>query len=136
MRQIEWDDDFSTGVEEIDRQHKDFVKLINRLNIVQEHGNKKAIAVRLLNELGKYVEYHFASEENIMFLTQYPALERQQQAHAALLDEYTNRVKTFLNDKGTIEDVISFLAGWFAKHTVEEDRKIGHHIRTAQHQDS
>jgi hemerythrin len=98
MRQIEWIDDFSTGVEEIDRQHKDFVKLINRLNIVQEHGNKKAIAVRLLNELGKYVEYHFASEENIMFLTRYPALERQQQAHAACWMNTPPR-QTFLNDK-------------------------------------
>jgi len=132
MSQIEWNDDFSTGIEEIDRQHMDFVKLINRLNIVQEHGNKKAIAMRLLNELGKYVEYHFASEENIMFLTQYPALGRQQQAHAALLDEYSSRIQNFINDKGTIDDLIRFLGGWFAKHTVEEDRKIGYHISSAK----
>jgi hemerythrin len=74
MHQIEWKDDYLTGIEEIDTQHKGFVKLINRLSIVQEFGNKKAIAVRLLNELGKYIEYHFASEENIMFLTKYSAL--------------------------------------------------------------
>jgi hemerythrin len=128
MHQIEWKDDYLTGIEEIDRQHKDFVKLINRLGIVQEYGNKKAVAVRLLSELGKYAEYHFVSEENIMFLTKYPALERQQQAHAALLDEYSKRTQNFLNDKGTIEDVIRFLEGWFVRHTVEEDKKIGYHI--------
>jgi hemerythrin len=48
MHQIEWKDDYLTGIEEIDRQHKDFVKLINRLSIVQEYGDKKAIAVHLL----------------------------------------------------------------------------------------
>jgi hemerythrin len=128
MHQIEWKDDYLTGIEEIDRQHKDFVKQINRLSIVHEYGNKKAIAVRLLNELGKYVEYHFASEENIMFLIRYNALERQQQAHAALLDEYSKRMQNFLNDKGTIEDVIFFLEGWFARHTVEEDKKIGSYM--------
>ena len=132
MHQIEWKDDYLTGIEEIDSQHKDFVKLINRLGIVQEYGNKKAIAIRLLTELGKYVEYHFVSEENIMFLTKYPALERQQQAHAALLDEYSKRMQNFLNDKGTVEDVIRFLEGWFARHTIEEDKKVGYHINASK----
>ncbi len=132
MHQIEWKDEYFTDIEEIDSQHKDFVKLINRLNIVQEYGNKKAIAVRLLTELGKYIEYHFASEENIMFLTKYPAIERQQQAHAALLDEYSKRMQNFLNDKGTIDDVIRFLEGWFALHTVEEDKKIGYHVTASK----
>jgi hemerythrin len=104
------------------------VKLSNRLKIIQSYNNKKAIAVRLLSEIEKYAQYHFVSEENIMFLTKYPAMERQQQAHAALLDEYALRMRNYLNDKGTIEDVIRFLEAWFARHTVEEDRKIGNHV--------
>jgi hemerythrin len=132
MHHIDWKEEYMTGVEDIDSQHQAFVKLINRLNIIHDFNNKKAIAVRLLSEVGKYAEYHFVSEENIMFLTKYPAIERQQQAHAALLDEFNHRTQNFLNDKGTIEDVIRFLEAWFARHTVEEDRKIGLHLNAGK----
>ena len=40
MKQMIWKDEYLTGVEEIDLQHKDFVKLINRLNIIQGYGDK------------------------------------------------------------------------------------------------
>lgn len=128
MRTIDWRDEYLTGVDEIDWQHREFVKIINRLNIVHDMGDRKAIAIRLLKELGKYAEYHFASEENIMYLTKYPFMERQRQAHEALLSEYAGRVQRYLNDKGTIEDIMVFLEGWFARHTVEEDRKIGAYL--------
>ncbi|HVN71462.1 MAG TPA: bacteriohemerythrin [Desulfomonilia bacterium] len=129
MHQIEWKDEYLTDVDEIDLQHKSFVKLINRLNIVHDFNNKKAIAIRILSEIEKYAQYHFISEENIMFLTRYPAIDRQQQAHAALLDEFIHRVQSYMNDKGTIEDIIIFLEAWFVRHTVEEDKKIGTYIK-------
>ncbi len=130
MHQVEWKDEYLTGIDEIDLQHKAFVKLINRLNIIHDYSNKKAIAIRLLSEIEKYAQYHFISEENIMFLIKYPEIDRQQQAHAALLDEYLHRMQSYLNDKGTIEDVIRFLEKWFVWHTVEEDRKIGVYVKT------
>ena len=129
MHQIEWKDEYLTDVDEIDLQHKSFVKLINRLNIVHDFNNEKAIAIRILSEIEKYAQYHFISEENIMFLTRYPAIDRQQQAHAALLDEFIHRVQSYMNDKGTIEDIIIFLEAWFVRHTVEEDKKIGTYIK-------
>ena len=128
MHVIEWKDEYLTEVDDIDSQHKTFVKLINRLNIIHDYNNKKAIAIRILSEIEKFAQYHFVSEENIMLLTKYPALNRQQQAHAALLDEFMNRVQNYINDKGSIEEVIRFLETWFAWHTVEEDKKIGIYI--------
>ncbi|MGO9147440.1 MAG: bacteriohemerythrin [Desulfomonilia bacterium] len=132
MHQVEWKDVYLTGIDEIDLQHKAFVKLINRLNIIHDYSNKKAIAIRLLSEIEKYAQYYFISEENIMFLIKYPERDRQQQAHAALLDEYLQRMQNYLNDKGTIEDVIRFLGKWFVWHTVDEDRKIGFYVKTTQ----
>jgi hemerythrin len=67
-----------------------------------------------------------------MFLIKYPEIDRQQQAHAALLDEYLHRMQSYLNDKGTIEDLIRFLEKWLVWHTVEEDRKIGVYVKTTQ----
>lgn len=125
MRQIIWKDDFLTGVEEIDRQHKEFVKLINRLNIIHEYGDNAGYALRLLNEIGKYADYHFTSEENLMDLTKYPHLETQEEAHKDLLVRYRQWVESYKNKKANIEDVIKFLEAWFTGHTINADKKIG-----------
>ena len=125
MHQIIWKEDYLTGVEEIDRQHMDFVKLINRLNIIQEYGDNLEYALRIMTEVAKYADYHFTCEENIMYLTKYPELEKQEKAHKALLAEYINLMQNYQNQEAVIEDVIKYLGGWFAKHSVEEDKRIG-----------
>jgi hemerythrin len=125
MHQIIWKEEYLTGIEEIDRQHMDFVKMINRLNIIQEYGDNLEYALRLMAEVGKYADYHFTCEENIMYLTKYPDLEKQEKAHKALLEEYGNLMQSFENKEAVLEDVIKYLAGWFAKHSVELDKRIG-----------
>lgn len=64
MSEFGWKEIYSVGVEEIDQQHKDFLKLINRLNILQGKGDPPLLISRYLRELGAYAAYHFASEEN------------------------------------------------------------------------
>ena len=125
MKQMIWKDEYLTGVEEIDRQHKEFVKLINRLNIIQSYGDNADFALRLMNELDKYADYHFTSEENLMHITKYPKLETQEKSHRALLFKYRQWVESFKNHKADIEDVIKFLEAWFDGHTINEDKKIG-----------
>jgi hemerythrin len=125
MKQMIWKDEYLTGVEEIDRQHKEFVKLINRLNIIQGYGDNADFALRLMNEVDKYADYHFTSEENLMNITQYPKLETQEKSHKALLFKYRQWMESFKNRKADIEDVIKFLEAWFDGHTINEDKKIG-----------
>jgi hemerythrin len=126
MHQIIWKDEYLTGVEEIDRQHKEFVKLINRLNIINEYrDNAYYYALRLMNEVGKYADYHFTSEENLMDLTKYPHLETQEKAHKDLLVSYRQWMESYKNKKADIEDVIKFLEAWFTGHTTNSDKKFG-----------
>jgi len=125
MRQIIWKDEYLTGVEEIDRQHKEFVKLINRLNIIHDCGNYSGYALRLLNEVGKYADYHFTSEENLMIITKYPQLESQEKAHKDLLIRYRQLVESYKSQNAGIDDIIHFLEVWFTGHTVQVDKKIG-----------
>ena len=125
MRQIIWKDEYLTGVEEIDRQHKEFVKLINRLNMIHDLGNNSGYALRLLNEVGKYADYHFTSEENLMVLTKYPQLDTQEKAHKDLLIRYRQLMDSYKSQNADIEDIIKFLEAWFAGHTISVDKKIG-----------
>jgi len=125
MKQMIWKDEYLTGVEEIDHQHKDFVKLINRLNIIQGYGDNAGYALRIMSEVGKYFDYHFTSEENLMNITNYPQLETQEKSHKALLLRYRQWMESYKSHKADIEDVIKYLESWFAGHTINEDKKIG-----------
>ncbi len=91
MTEIVWRDAYTVGVEEIDRQHQDFVKLIRRLQILQEKGNPKHLVIRFIRELGAYAEYHFVSEENIMYLIRYPDLQHQESEHSKLLGFFSRK---------------------------------------------
>jgi hemerythrin len=125
---IVWDDSFSTGIAEIDGQHKEFIKLIQRIEILHKKNSSQDFIRRILQELTKYAEYHFVSEENLMLLLKYPSIKAHQVEHQQLLRSVKYRVEAFENGLETLEAVIDFLITWFTSHTVQEDRKIGEYL--------
>ena len=129
MKEITWKESYSVGVEEIDRQHQDFVKLIRRLQILQEKGNPKPLVIRYLRELGTYAAYHFVSEENFMYLTKFPGQKRQESEHSKLLETFKDKMSLFESNRLPLESLVRFLEDWFLAHTSEEDKKIGWHVQ-------
>ena len=60
-----WNENFATGINAIDEQHK---RLINLLNILVSHlafQSEAPEVEQVFNELKKYVAQHFATEEKI-----------------------------------------------------------------------
>ena len=120
---IPWDERYETHVEEIDLQHKYFLRLVNRLagELLTTHDEKYSSL--LVSELYRYASFHFLSEENLMFKLGYPHLERHRLLHIQVLDK--------LFSSGTSKspkELIEFLVEWFTTHTVKEDRRIGEFV--------
>ena len=128
MSMIIWEKSHSVGEEEIDEQHRDFVKLINRLQIMHDRGTPRDLTLRILLEVVKYTEYHFTSEENLMIIAKCPLLERQQKEHRALLEALNEKYKAFEAGDETIKPIIDFLVGWFLSHSSDLDRRAGQFI--------
>jgi len=128
MKEIVWDESYEIGVEEIDRQHMDFVKLLRRFNIGGHAPNNLPLQLRILQEMLKYAKYHFCSEENIMFFTKYPALAIQEKEHAELLRSLLRSIDKYRLGRLNGEALSEFLYDWFINHTQTEDRKIAAHI--------
>ena len=127
---IAWNDSLSTGVAEIDAQHKDFIKLIQRLQILHDKNGSKEFIHRILLELAKYAEYHFISEENLMLLFKYPLLTQHQEQHQMLLRSVKYKLEAYENGSLSLGEVIAFLSDWLLNHTTKEDRKIGDYLRS------
>jgi hemerythrin-like metal-binding protein len=81
MTFFEWQDSYSVGVQSLDAQHKELIKLINQLDEIERHGGN---LTGVLNRLDWYVNYHFSFEESLM-----------KGAGYGLLDEHTAKHREF-----------------------------------------
>lgn len=66
---IEWIDKYKTGIELIDKQHKELFRLFNR--IYELYNNEFIIdkydqIITAIEELKSYTKYHFEAEEEYM----------------------------------------------------------------------
>jgi hemerythrin-like metal-binding protein len=123
MKELLWDESYAIGIEEIDRQHMEFMRLLRRFNLGVPK-TSSAVQLRILDELLKYADYHFSSEENMMFFTKYPELTAQQREHVRLRNGLLSRVEAYRRTPETGEQLIEFLYDWFINHIQIEDRKI------------
>ncbi len=125
---LDWKEQFNTNIEEIDYQHKYFLKLIKRFALLTEEENDNEYLNRILNEISRYAVFHFCSEENLMYKHNYPLLKQHQRIHQDLIAELDNHIINTKHDPQGIINLIAFLANWFMQHTVEEDKKLAQFI--------
>lgn len=126
MGKIEWTDDHSVGVQEIDDQHKELVKITNKLfqAIMEDRG--ASVLMDVLLELEEYVIYHFRYEEKLMIDYEYPALELKEhiEEHEALKAQVRDFIMTFSENEDTMDiEVFDFLRSWTDEHLAQTDAK-------------
>jgi hemerythrin len=120
-----WSDKYMIGIPDVDFQHQYFLRLIQRLEKRFESGMDSHITLRHFNEILKYADFHFQSEENLMLMYNYPGYQTHHNLHIDLLDEIGTTIYYFQLEKKNATEVIEMLVKWFLDHTVEEDIKFG-----------
>lgn len=128
MEPISWKDEYCIGIEEIDKQHMDYVKLINRFTVLFGSGAHIKLQDRLLLEILKYAEYHFVSEENLMIIYKYPDIAIQEKEHGILINSFKNKCSGLKEGSVNGNDLIQYLVSWFLNHTQEVDRRFAKYI--------
>ena len=72
----EFDETLVTGNEMIDSQHKELIDRINQLLESCEDGQGKIKAVKMLDYLLDYTEFHFSAEEKLQEEIEYPGIKK------------------------------------------------------------
>lgn len=80
----EFDENLVTGNEMIDSQHKELIEKINKLLDSCEVGNDKVVAIKTLDYLADYTEFHFGEEEKLQESINYPAIAEHKKEHDKL----------------------------------------------------
>lgn len=119
---IRWGPELSVGIEEIDNQHRVLVNLLNDLNAatLAHHGAQEA--PQILEKLIDYTRIHFAVEESLMRLFDYPDYESHKDSHDKLVEEVLRlRHRVVVERKPITFELLHFLKKWLTIHIMESD---------------
>lgn len=123
----EWSDELSVGIEEIDAQHKMLVGLLNRLyDEAIVHQASAETLNDILHELVEYTIIHFAVEESLFRIFDYPATEIHTKHHNELKVQVAELQEKLKRGEATLNvELMMFLKKWLQYHIIEEDKLYG-----------
>lgn len=123
-------DEFLTGIEIIDEEHKELCKILGELHHIVVHedtDDKHEEIVSLIKHFRNNFQVHVESEEAYMESIQYEELEVQRLAH----DVFITRLKLMdldefdMTKRRELEEFVEFLTEWLTTHIIQMDKHIG-----------
>jgi len=121
---FEWKDEYSVRVISIDNQHQTLFRLAGELHAAMVAGQARGVLAKTLDRLVQYTAMHFAHEERLMRLHNYPDLPAHRAEHQALTTQVLKLQADFQGGKATITiQLLQFLKDWLEKHIKGSDLK-------------
>ncbi len=119
---LAWRDVYSVGIEELDSQHKQMLRLITELHRALDRGQTELGLRRLIQEACDYAKLHFKTEEGLLTKCNYPGLAEHRRVH----QDYVNQVESIrrLSDLALEEmayKLFFFLREWWLSHITKTD---------------
>ncbi|MDE2027481.1 MAG: hemerythrin family protein [Candidatus Omnitrophica bacterium] len=125
---ILWQESYSTGVAELDKQHKALFQCTNELGKAIEDN---ALSPRIIDEtliyLKKYIQVHFGHEETCMHRFACPIATKNKEAHEKFIQKFKTLEEKIKSDETKDEPIIElhhFLETWLVDHIGRIDTQI------------
>lgn len=124
MDTINWKNEFSVGIMEIDNQHKKLLAMINRLIAEQKQLTDPMTIAELLTEMTEYAEEHFHTEEFMMSEHGYNMKSEHELQH----QRFILKTRAFMDAADVGPNILSnalldYLGSWLIQHILKEDMK-------------
>ena len=131
---IVWNDELATGNEEIDNQHKELFRRFNNLQSAYKQGKGLDELSNLLTYLGEYVSSHFALEEQLQIVHDYPGYLKHKAEHNGFTRNL-RKLEDQLHTKGTTSDLLiktnMAIADWLTRHFTWTVKDLADFLHTA-----
>ena len=129
---ITFDDNLITGNKTIDSQHQELIDRIRQFVAACESGDSKIKAIKMLDYLDEYTNFHFQEEEELQKKVSYPEFS----GHHAKHEEFKTSIQElydYLNenegpDDQFIEQVKRNVVDWPFQHIKTFDRSVAEYI--------
>jgi len=125
-----WDDNYRTGIEEIDRDHQGLVNLINDLYEAMQDGSGGAMLLPIFSALKRYTEEHFAKEERYMIECDVPDQSKHFQEHQRMTEKLAELESRHRHGEAAISlPTLTFLRDWLKIHICDLDQVMAARIK-------
>ncbi len=131
MPLITWDENMAVHIEEIDNQHKEFVKILNTLFDAMKVAKGSEVLEDVINKVIDYAKHHFAVEERYFDQFGYSDSDLHKKEHQNFfeqIDEFKRALDEghhlrYKNDTPLSVDVWKLLKHWLLNHIMDFDKK-------------
>ena len=118
-----WNNSYSVGVQRFDTEHQRLFQIMSQLFDGMKEGKGRDVLAGVLQNLIRYTEQHFSSEEQVMGAKGYADL----QTHIAQHRQFTAKVKEFdvQYRAGAVAisvEVLDYLRDWLTSHIAGTDK--------------
>lgn len=129
MSIVTWDDQYSVEIQEIDEQHKKLIAIINHLYEALANKKDRDKTTIVFDELVEYTKVHFAVEETLMRIFDYPDYEEHKAIHDKIVARVLDYYKQYQagDDKVGME-LLMFLKEWLFDHINKVDKAYSKHF--------
>jgi hemerythrin-like metal-binding protein len=131
-----WMDRLATGIEVVDEQHQNFLKIINELKETFAGREQEAIGqenrmeiYRSLLELRDYAFFHFGTEERLMVSSKYPDFIRHKTKHDDFIKKLFDMEQALLHGSLVPGSIIEYVLDWYREHIGKTDQAMGQHLK-------
>jgi hemerythrin-like metal-binding protein/PAS domain S-box-containing protein len=131
-----WDENFTTGVDVVDEQHRKLVDIINDLATQFSFKPDDIDIKTIFDELIDYTHYHFETEEQLW--EQHFGLDESVVKHKESHVDFIDTIKVIIaKQEGNsvehiAENILNFLVQWLVAHILESDRYMAYVVKALQ----
>lgn len=124
---MHWRDEYSLGIPEIDNQHKTLIGLFDAIEEAVKHGESWSTTYFHIAELRDFARFHFACEEALMRVFDFPDSSLHTAEHTHFL-KFLSEMENNSLRKSVEKDLVKLLRSWVTKHIVGSDRDFSRHV--------
>lgn len=125
---VEFDSSLVTRNAMIDEQHKELIGKIDKLLSCCEQNGGKVEAIKMLDYLAEYTDFHFGEEEKLQEEISYPAIEEHKKQHADFKKAVEELHEMLVEEEGPTEAFVAAVnknvVDWLFDHIKKMDQAL------------
>ncbi len=124
MALIEWKEEMSVGVVELDNHHKKLLAMINELGVAIGENRGPDYVQHSISELGDYAVYHFDLEHKYFLKYGYSETDEHMAEHTSFVEKIQNTANQIRDGRILLSiNFLYFMKDWLINHIMVVDQR-------------
>ncbi|MCG8696457.1 MAG: bacteriohemerythrin [Bacteroidales bacterium] len=117
-----WKDDYNTGIDIMDEQHKKLVLLLDELYTSIQSGKGHQVLFDILIGLSEYSIDHFTTEEKLMREYGFKDIQKHSVEHQKLINDLNDFNNKYISGNTSLPvQLTDYLKDWLTNHILKTD---------------